>query len=287
MPQFFHCSMPPIPTLQPLTDWPMHARRNIVGVFTDIDDTLTSHGAITPDALQALADLKAAGLLVIAITGRPVGWGQPFAASWPVDALVAENGAVALAPQTVLGEIGLQPSSNMAIPLSKLYQQDAATRAKNHAAMQVVAEKVLRAVPSARLSNDEDGRETDLAFDYAEFNQQPPEDVQRVLTLLEQAGMHTTISSIHIHGCFGDFNKWMGACWIVRELLGRDLDREIDRWAFVGDSGNDQVMFQHFPHSFGVANVRRFAQQLTHLPRYITPSERGAGFAEVARAITG
>jgi len=271
----------------PLSSWPAADRRAIVGVFTDIDDTLTSHGTITPDALQALADLKAAGLIVIAITGRPVGWGQPFAANWPVDALVAENGAVALVPQTAFDKNGLQPSSNMTRPLSKLYQQDAATRAANHTAMQAIAAQVLRAVPSARLSNDEGGRETDLAFDYAEFNHQPPEDVQRVLTLLAQAGMHTTISSIHIHGCFGDFNKWMGACWIARELLGRDLAQEIDRWAFVGDSGNDQVMFQHFTHSFGVANVRRFAQQLTHLPRYITPSERGAGFAEVARAITG
>jgi len=273
--------------MQPLSSWAAAERRAIVGVFTDIDDTLTTHGAITPDALQALADLKAAGLIVIAITGRPVGWGLPFASNWPVDALVAENGAVALVPQTVDGQTGLQPSSNLRRPLSKLYQQDASTRAANHTAMQVVAEQVLREVPSARLSNDEGGRETDLAFDYAEFNQQPPEDVQRMLTLLEQAGMHTTTSSIHVHGCFGDFNKWTGACWIARELLGRDLANEIDRWAFVGDSGNDQVMFQHFTHSFGVANVRRFAQQLTHLPRYVTHSERGAGFAEVARAIMG
>jgi hypothetical protein len=271
----------------PLSSWPAAERRNLVGVFTDIDDTLTTHGAITPDALRALADLKAAGLIVIAITGRPVGWGLPFASSWPVDALVAENGAVALVPARVEDQTGLQPSSNLRKPLSKLYQQDAATRTANHAAMQTVAAQVLREVPSARLSDDKGGRETDLAFDYAEFNRQPPEDVQRVLTLLEQAGMHTTISSIHIHGCYGDFNKWMGACWIARELLGRDLAQEVDRWAFVGDSGNDQVMFRHFPHSFGVANVRHFAERLTHLPRYITPSERGAGFAEVARAITG
>ena len=52
--------------------------------------------------------------------------------------------------------------------------------------------------------------------------------------------MQTTVSSIHIHGCFGDFNKWQGANWIVRELLGRDLAQELDRWVFVGDSGNDQ-----------------------------------------------
>jgi HAD superfamily hydrolase (TIGR01484 family) len=271
--------------LRPLADWSLVERRAIVGVFTDIDDTLTTHGAITPDALQALADLKAAGLQVIAITGRPVGWGQPFASSWPVDALVAENGAVALVPEVVSDQTGLQPSPTGRRPLSKRYQQDAATRERHWDAMQRVADDVLRAVPSARLARDEGGRETDLAFDYAEFNQQPPEDVQRVLDLLAQAGMHTSISSIHIHGCFDDFNKWLGARWIVRELLGRDLQAEADRWVFVGDSGNDQVMFEHLPTTVGVANVRRFVKRLSHLPRYVAPSERGAGFAEVAQAL--
>jgi HAD superfamily hydrolase (TIGR01484 family) len=93
----------------------------LFGVFTDIDDTLTTDGAITPDALQALTDLKAAGLSVVAITGRPVGWSEPFAAQWPVDAIVAENGAVALrrtAPEG-LNEMGLQHLSNKRWQLSK------------------------------------------------------------------------------------------------------------------------------------------------------------------------
>ena len=54
-----------------LESWPLADRRRITGVFADIDDTLTTHGAITPDALDALGALKAAGLHVIPITGRP------------------------------------------------------------------------------------------------------------------------------------------------------------------------------------------------------------------------
>jgi HAD superfamily hydrolase (TIGR01484 family) len=274
--------------VKPLADWPLVDRRNLVGVFTDIDDTLTTHGAITPDALQALADLKAAGLIVIPITGRPIGWCAPFMAgtrapmspAWPVDAMVAENGAVAFTHQK-----GLQPPQNMREPLSKLYQQDAATLAANRVRMQQVADKVLRDVSGVQLTRDGGGRETDLAFDYNEFAHLTPTQVQQVLAILQSAGMHTTVSSIHIHGCFGDFNKWMGACWIFRELFGRDLAQELDRWAFVGDSGNDQAMFQHFTHSVGVANVAQFADQMQHLPRYVTPSVRGAGFAEVAAAI--
>ncbi|MCO4094776.1 MAG: HAD-IIB family hydrolase [Acidovorax sp.] len=265
--------------MQALNHWPPEARRDLVGVFTDIDDTLTTEGAITPDALQALADLKAAGLMVIPITGRPIGWCEPFmtgpeGTTWPVDAMVAENGAVAFARSPGLGQ-----------PLTKLYQQDADTRLANQTRMREIAALVAAEAPGVALSSDSAGRETDIAFDYAEFARHTPETVQQVLAVLQHAGMQTTVSSIHIHGCFGDFNKWQGANWIVRELLGRNLAQELDRWVFVGDSGNDQAMFQHFTHSVGVANIARFAPQLTHLPRYVARGERGAGFAEVARAV--
>lgn len=269
----------------PLNQWPLAARQNLVGVFTDIDDTLTTDGAITPDALQALAQLQAAGLKVIAITGRPVGWCEAFAGIWPVDAVVAENGAVALVRDRSLSEIGLQPPSDIPVTLSKLYQQDAITRANNQARMQQIGTRVMFQVPGVLTTRDSTGRETDLAFDYNEYARLPPAIVQRVVDLLKDYGMHTTVSSIHIHGCFGNFNKWQGANWIARELLQRDLAQEIDRWVFVGDSGNDQAMFEHFTHSVGVANIRRFESALTHLPPYITAHERGAGFAEVAAAI--
>ena len=281
--------------MKALADWPVEQRRNIIGVFTDIDDTLTTHGSITPDALQALADLKAAGLHVIPITGRPVGWAEPLAARLPVDAIVVENGAVAL--QMVESEvfsadfvkntpqIGIQPAYLLPRVLSKLYQQDAATRSDNLARMAHIAQQVLAQVPGAVLSCDHAGRETDLAFDYHEFEDLPPATVQAILAVLKQAGMHTTVSSIHIHGCFANFDKWLGAKWIVQELFQRDLTFELDQWVFIGDSGNDQAMFQHFTHSVGVANIRRFENQLTHLPRYITPSERGAGFAEVVKIL--
>lgn len=263
----------------PLTRWPLAARRDVVGVFTDIDDTLTTEGAITPDALQALAGLKAAGLHVIPITGRPIGWCAPFmagaaGAAWPVDAMVAENGAVAF-----VHGAGSPPQP------TKLYQQDDSTRQANQARMRYIAAQVAAEVPGVELSRDSGGRETDIAFDYAEFARHTPETVRQVLAVLQRAGMQTTVSSIHIHGCFGDFNKWQGANWIVRELLGRDLAQELDRWVFVGDSGNDQAMFQHFTHSVGVANIARFVPQLAHLPRYVTQGERGAGFAEVAQAL--
>jgi HAD superfamily hydrolase (TIGR01484 family) len=259
----------------PLAHWPLDARQRIRGVFTDIDDTLTTHGAITHDALQALHDLKAAGLAVIAITGRPVGWAEPKARAWPVDAMVVENGAVALT----------FPLLQANYQLSKRYQMPLETRHSNRLKMDAVAAQVLAALPQVQLSADHAGRETDLAFDHHEFAHLPPADIDAVVAMLQAAGMHTTVSSIHIHGCYGLFDKWRGATWIVRELWDRDLAAELDEWVFVGDSGNDQAMFEHFRHSVGVANIALAAPGMAHLPRYVATAERGAGFAQVARAV--
>ncbi len=270
--------------MQPLALWPGPTRQHIFGVLTDIDDTLTTDGAITLDALAALADLKAAGLHVIAITGRPVGWSEPFAASWPVDSIVAENGAVALLPQDTR-KISLERPPIKREQLSKIYQQDAAARAANYARMQQVLADIEARVPGARRATDSAGRETDIAIDHSEFTQLPQAAIDACVAIMRAAGMMATVSSIHINGWYGAHNKLEGARWIVRELLGRDLDAELSHWVYVGDSTNDQLMFEHFENSVGVANIARFVPQLTHLPRYVTQGERGAGFAELARAI--
>lgn len=258
--------------MQPLAQWPAEHRARIFGVLTDIDDTLTTEGAVTPDALSALAALRDAGLHVIPITGRPVGWSEPFAQAWPVDAIVAENGSVGL---TRDGRGGLR----------KLYVQDAAERAANFARMQQVAQRIVREVPGAMLARDSAGRETDIAIDHSEFTHLPEPAIAHVVEIMRSEGMTATVSSIHINGWYGGHHKLAGARWIVRELLGRDIEDELQRWVYVGDSTNDVLMFQHFPHSVGVANIRRFEAQLAHKPRYVTQGERGAGFSEVARAI--
>ena len=268
-----------------LTDWSLSARRRVTGVFTDIDDTLTTGGAITPDALAALAALKAAGLTVIAITGRPVGWSLPFASAWPLDAIVAENGAVLLHFQH---QIGVPSRRSLPSVLLKTYFEDPATRRASAARLAHAAARVLREVPYARLAQDSSGRETDIAIDHSELAFLSPAQVDAVVHVLHSEGLHATVSSIHINGWLGTYNKLTGAHWAVQTLLGRTLALEMDRWLFVGDSTNDQLMFEAFDNSVGVANVRHFEAPLAalkRLPRYITHGERGAGFAQAVRAL--
>jgi HAD superfamily hydrolase (TIGR01484 family) len=257
--------------MQALAQWPLAQRAQLLGVMTDIDDTLTRDGAIEPEALAALHALHAAGLPVIAITGRPVGWSQAFARAWPTVAIVAENGAVALIKQ----------GHNVATE----YAQDAATRAANALRLKAVAARVLREVPGTVLAHDSAGRETDIAIDHSEFTTLAPAAIARAVAIMHSEGMHATVSSIHINGWFGDHNKLSAAHWMLRRLFGRELQNEMTRWVYVGDSTNDQTMFTAFQHSVGVANLVRFADQLRAWPAFITQAERGKGFAEVANAV--
>lgn len=249
--------------------WPhMHT---LQGVLTDIDDTLTCDGVIAPDALLALQELDAANIPVIAVTGRPVGWSEPFAQSWPLRGIVAENGSVCL--------------YKMHNQLQKIYLQDAATRQYNHRHLQVVLSEIEAQVVGAVRAQDSSGRETDIAIDHSEHRHLDEASTAAVVRHMHAAGLSATVSSIHINGWMGSHDKWVGACWAVRALLGQDLAQTAAQWVYVGDSSNDQVMFEHLPWTVGVANIRRFWSQLQHRPRFVTTAERGSGFAEVARAV--
>jgi HAD superfamily hydrolase (TIGR01484 family) len=257
---------------RPLADAPPAIWVNVAGVLTDIDDTLTRDGAIEPAALAALQALADAALPVIAVTGRPMGWSRPFAATWPLRAIVAENGAVMLW-RDATGAVQVD------------YAQDAATRATNARRLRAAAARVLAEVPGATLARDSAGRVTDIAIDHAEHARLDAAAVARVVALMREQGMHATVSSIHVNGWYGAHDKWSGACWAVRERLGRELPDEVDRWVYVGDSTNDQAMFARFALSVGVANLLDFADRLHTWPAWITSGARGAGVAELTHQI--
>ena len=264
--------------LRPLAELPPHRLAGLNGLLTDIDDTLTRDGAIEPAALAALQRLAAAGVPVIAITGRPAGWSEPFALAWPLAAIVAENGAVILRRR--VGE-GAGAAAGGAV--QRDFVDDAATRAANHRRLQACAQAVLAEVPGATLAQDSAGRLTDIAIDHSEFQHLPAEAIAAVVAVMQRHGLTATVSSIHINGWIGDHGKPSGARWAVAQALGQPF--VAGEWLYVGDSTNDQSMFEQMPLSVGVANIVRFVPQLRWLPGWVTPGERGAGFAEVADAL--
>ncbi len=251
-------------------------------MLTDIDDTLTSEGVIPLGVVAALAALRASGLPVIAVTGRPMGWSLPLAETVPLAAIVAENGAVALLPAGRSAASASGPDSG---EVDVEFADDPLVRNANAVRLRAVAQRVVAEVPGATLSRDSIGRVTDIAVDHGEFAHLDAAAIERVVALMRDEGMNATVSSIHINGWFGAHSKLSGAEWIVRRLFGRELRDEREAWLYVGDSSNDEPMFAAFALSVGVANIADFAGRLRQWPAYVTVHERGRGFVEVAEAV--
>jgi HAD superfamily hydrolase (TIGR01484 family) len=252
---------------------PEHAAK-IQFLLTDIDDTLTTEGRLTADAYAALERLWAAGITVIPITGRPAGWCDHIARMWPVFAVVGENGA-----------FYMRYDHERRRMLTHHFASDTERRA-NRERLNSLSVKILSGVPGCALASDQNYREADLAIDFCEDVPPLPEDaVKKIVSLFETEGAQAKVSSIHVNGWFGQYDKLsMTRTLFAREFSSR-LEELLPVCAFAGDSPNDEPMFRFFDYSVGVANIQTQLHRLTHHPKFVTPSKGGAGFVELANWI--
>lgn len=241
-------------------------------MFCDIDDTLTWDGRIVPQAFLALAAAQAAGLRVVPVTGRPGGWVDHIARMWPVDGVVGENGGLWFYVRD--GR------------MVRRFAQDASERASNRARLDEAAARILALVPGTALASDQPYRDLDLAIDFCEdVPRLPDQAIDRIVSAFGEIGATCKVSSIHVNGWFGAFDKLEGCRRFVRERFGEDLDATVHHYVYFGDSANDEPMFAKFPLSVGVANVRRFLPRMAAWPRYVCSENGGFGFAEAMSRI--
>ena len=255
--------------MRPLHDF--RVPQNLKFVFCDIDDTLTTEGRLTAEAYQALENLAAQGLSVIPLTGRPAGWCEMIARFWPVAAVVGENGAFYF--RYLKGRM----KRHFAVP--------EAQRKKNRLLLDSkIAPQILREVPGAALASDQFCRISDLAIDFCEdVTPLSKNKVQRIVQIFEKHGATAKVSSIHVNGWFGSFDKATTSTLLLKREFGLNLERANHRCVFIGDSPNDEPLFSQFKNSFAVANIRDFISDLTSPPRYVTKAASGKGFVQFAR----
>ena len=242
--------------------------KGVGALLFDIDDTLTTSGKLTADAYASLERWKFAGKRAVAVTGRPAGWCDHMARMWPIDAVVGENGAFYF--------------TFASGRLQKQYRDPPETRARNHARLADIGRNIVAAVRGCAIAADQPYRETDLAIDYCEdVPPLPLEAAERIAGLMRAAGLHAKVSSIHVNGWFGEYDKLTMTRQLFREQFGTGLDRDRAAVVYVGDSPNDAPMFEFFPNSVGVANIKRFASMVKTTPTFVTHASSGAGFAEL------
>lgn len=241
-------------------------------VFTDIDDTLTNDGKLISESYEAMWKLSANGVKVIPITGRPAGWCELIARMWPVDAVVGENG----------GFYFTYKNSKMI----RKFQIKEDQRLENQKKLKLIEKEVLSTVKGSALASDQFCRMMDLAIDFCEdVPALEKKHVDKIVEIFEKHGAQAKVSSIHVNGWFGDYDKLSMCKQYVKDYLNLDLAKDNKTFCFVGDSPNDEPMFGYFENSIGVKNVEAFSLELKLPPKYITSSEGGYGFSEVVEQI--
>lgn len=251
---------------------PRDVCRNLAALCCDLDDTLTTHGKLLPSAFAALWDAQRAGLAVIVVTGRPAGWCDHLARMWPVHGVIGENGGLYF--RHARGK------------MQRYFAYSAEERARFRLELDRIRDAILAQVPGCAVSADQPYREFDLAIDFCEDVPALSEErIRRIQQLFLERGAKAKVSSIHVNGWFGDFDKLATARRYLRDELNLDADSDNARVVFVGDSPNDEPMFAFFTHAVGVANIRAFTHFLNAWPAYITEREGGEGFAEAVRTI--
>ncbi|MCA1950118.1 MAG: HAD-IIB family hydrolase [Treponema sp.] len=252
---------------------PSQARR-VKYVLMDIDDTLTRQGKLLASSYKALWDLRAAGLVLIPVTGRPAGWCDLIARQWPVDAVVGENGALVFWEEALQGRDGLPVLKQRFHPLAV---QNSDPRLKD------ILKEVLQIDERLRVAKDQPFRLFDIAVDFAEEEPVLPLDTAvRVAELAKSRGAHAKVSSIHVNMWMGNYDKLSMAKSFLCEQFGWDPVAGLDEVVFIGDSPNDEPMFAAFPLSCAVANIRNYTHLIKHLPAFVASRDCGDGFAEIA-----
>lgn len=250
------------------------ADHKISFVLTDIDDTLTENGKLGPEAYQTLWNLKNNGVHVIPITGRPAGWCEMIARTWPVSAVVGENGAFYFLYD--------EKSKTM----KRHFATSKEERAQQKQNLKTIEEEILQKVPQAALASDQFCRIADLAIDFCE--DVPPlsqQQIDQIVEVFQKHGAQAKVSSIHINGWFGQYDKLTTTLKLLEQEFSISTKQAKEQCAFSGDSPNDEPMFAFFPHSYAVANIKPFLTQIENPPTHIVHKEGGAGFVEIIEKI--
>ena len=240
----------------------------------DIDDTITTDGFLTADAYKAIEDLANAGIAVAAITGRPAGWCDMIARFWPVKGVIGENGAFYYSYDHTNSKMIRQLHPDVKQEISRINRFDK------------VKSRILTEVQGAAIASDQPFRIADLAIDICEdIAPLSQSDINQIKTIFEEEGATAKISSIHVNGWFGSYDKLTMTQIFASEILNLDIKISNDTIIFVGDSPNDSPLFDFFKNSCGVANIKEYEQILEAKPKWIANKRSGAGFCEIVNLI--
>ena len=248
--------------------------KNLEYVFTDIDDTITEHGKIPPETIESIWKLYKNGINIVPVTGRPAGWCDHIARMWPVAGIVGENGAFYY----------YYDEKNR--KFIRKYLQTEEMRKEGQRKLNTIRERALKEVSGCGIASDQPFRVADLAVDFTEdVGPLTQEEIDKICKIAEEEGATYKVSSIHVNCWYGNYDKLTCFNIFLKDFTGKSLQQMQDRIVYMGDSLNDEPMFEKLKNTIAVANIKNFLDRLKYFPTYITEKESAMGFHEAAEII--
>lgn len=240
-------------------------RAGIRFVVSDVDDTLTNDGLLYPEALSALYGIRESGRKTILVTGGSAGWADIYIRQWPVDAVIAESGALMLT----------KVDGKVVYDTNPLVAGDGTFFDRR--------KRVMEANSELAFSSDQYCRLYDIAYDRNGLDEK---QLARLVDSAAEEGGHVLVSSIHANVLMGDYAKGSSLrdfYPILEERIGLDIpfDEFLSSSIAFGDGLNDQELFALFPRSVGNARVAKYRNDFSCLPLYLCSKEGGFAFAHV------
>jgi len=257
--------------MRPLSALSDERARALRGLVFDLDDTFLVGGALDQGAFDALFRMRDAGLALYACTGRPALWAELALRQWPIDAAIAENGALFYV--------------RSAERLERFDRVVASERRRMRGLLVAIGERLVDDTPGLSFADDNDARITDVTLDIGEHAHVDRAVVRDLETRARAEGARTFTSSVHLHLTFDADDKASGALRAIARTSSVDSTTARAAFAYVGDSGNDAAAFAAFACTVGVANVRPWLSRLTIPPRWVCEGARARGFCELAERL--
>ncbi|MGM0432861.1 MAG: HAD-IIB family hydrolase [Spirochaetota bacterium] len=235
--------------------------------FTDVDDTITTEGKLFPEALGALWQLSRRGVPIILVTGGSAGWADVYIRQWPVDAVIAESGAL------VFYREGEKPYTFIHPSLQGIDLQHRRTDLMN---------RIKKEIPAAQISSDQFCRLYDVAFDHTHVcGRQKEEMISRIVHICTEEGASCGVSSIHINCWFGEYDKLNMVKLFSQKQYGIERSNIGAQVIYCGDAPNDIPLFRALPLSVGVGSAAFRSWKPEDRPAYSVEESGGKGFLRV------
>jgi HAD superfamily hydrolase (TIGR01484 family) len=225
-------------------------------ILSDFDGTLTSSThQITPELFDICTLIHEHHSQFIIVSGRSMSWGHFLLTHFPIDMAIMEGGGVILSKENGL--------------IQTIYQISDENRLK----LKDLTEEFQRTFPPTLLSADSFGRATDRAVELGEMAKEEGLKAKVVDFLLER-GANFYESNVHVNFWYGTVSKWLTVEQVLQTHLGNATKEDC---IYFGDAPNDQSMFEHLPHTVGVANIAKYLPVMDHKPSVILTDENEAG----------